>query len=111
MASRERRKSQRLQLRLPISQLADSSGPVWPAGLWTRNVSAGGMFFEMPADSAPRRGSELSFELVVPPGEGYATAESKLRGAGLVVRRAPSGKGSVAIALRFNQPLSLSPGA
>ena len=108
MGHLERRKFQRLQLRLPISELSALPEARRIRQLWTTNVSAGGMSFEMPAGAAPPDGAVVSFELTVPPGEGYAASESRLRGAGRVVRKAVLGSQSVAVALHFNRPLAIS---
>ncbi|HUS46874.1 MAG TPA: PilZ domain-containing protein [Phycisphaerae bacterium] len=107
----ERRQSCRLQLRLPISGLSVAGESAGAEGLWTRNISAGGMLFEMPVGSAPECAHEMSFELSVPPGEGYAASESKLRGTGRVVRTVPAWRGNVAVAVHFSQPLAMSLGA
>ncbi len=108
MDEEERRGFQRLRLRLPISELSATAGRTCAEGLWTRNISSGGMCFEIPAEDAPQDGAELTFELSVPPGEGYAASASRIRGAGRVVRRVARGKKNVAVAVHFAQPLTLS---
>ena len=107
----ERRKFPRLRLSLPISRLTGAGTEASAVGLYTRNISAGGMFFQAPADCAPQKGAELAFEIVVPPGEGYAAAESTLRGLGRVVRAKAGKRGDVAVAVKFDQPLAISPPA
>jgi len=105
VAEQERRKFQRLQLRLPISGL---SGQARAGELWTRDISPAGMLFHVAAGYAPQDGAIVSFELTVPPGEGYATCESKVRGAGRVVRKSPCDGQNTAVAIRFDRPLAIS---
>jgi hypothetical protein len=66
------------------------------------------MFVEMPAGFAPEHGAEVAFELTVPPGEGYSACESKLRGAGRVVRKTSGAGERITVAVHFSQPLAFS---
>jgi hypothetical protein len=104
----ERRKFQRLRLRLPISQLSPWAGEEAESTLRTANVSAGGMYFECPAELSPEVHAELSFELAVPPGDGYASSDSRIRGSGRVVSAVPCEEGQTGVAVQFTQPLALN---
>ena len=104
----ERRKHRRLVLRLPITRLQGQQYESAADGAWTRNVSAGGMYFVLPASEAPKAGQELHFEMTVPPGEGYSSYIGRISGWGQVARTAPQGTDSVGVALRFTHELGLA---
>ena len=104
MASEDRRKSRRVRLQLPIAwaRSAGAGGKVW-----TTDVSAGGMYFWVPAAGAPGNGEELAFELSVPPGAGYSPSAGKVKGAGEVVRTTCLSTDRVGVAIRFTRSLDL----
>ena len=103
----ERRRYRRLSLRLPVAA-TEGAWPALPSGdLWTSNISAGGMYFKVAGQDAPADGAVLSFELSVPPGEGYSSCEGTIRGAGRVVRTDQAGQSQTGVALRFTQPRML----
>jgi len=108
VTGQERRRFQRLKLRLPISRLSPCPDSPDETPLRTSNISAGGMYFELPADKGPEAGAEIAFELTIPPGEGYASSASRIRGSGRVVREAPCREGTVGVAVAFTQPLALN---
>jgi len=104
----ENRRYRRLRLRLPISRIAGDVSLEWAAGLATGNISAGGMYFRVPAGpDEPATGTVLSFELVVPPGEGHSPYPGRVRGSGQVVRTDRSTGDAVGVAVQFTRPLSL----
>lgn len=108
MTGKDRRRFRRLKLTVPISRLGNSSPP-GPAGpLLTKDISAGGMYFQMPADGGPAERSELFFELTIPPGEGYSTSGGRIEGTGQVIRTTRVGENKLCVAVRFTQPLSLN---
>jgi len=71
--------------------------------LWTADVSPGGMYIRTPIGEAPAVGTNLSFELSIPPGEGYSLSPGRIRGSGKVVRIEPS----AGVAVGFTSPLAL----
>jgi c-di-GMP-binding flagellar brake protein YcgR len=100
----ERRAYRRLDLRLPI--LVQPS-PAKAEGLTTSNISAGGMYFQVPGGGAPQVGSHVAFELVVPPGAGYSASAGRIKGRGEIVRT-DSGEGEAAgVAVRFTETLAM----
>ena len=107
MGRRNRRKFRRTPLRLRIARLEGLGVQRIPQELWTTNVSAGGMFFHAPLPHVPARGTVLSFEMNVPPGEGYSASEGRIRGSGTVIRTVPVAGQSVGVALQFTRPLTL----
>lgn len=105
-----------MKLRLPITavggkKLSDLSG-----GLWTQDVSAGGVYFHFQCGLTPRKGrpagtpevgEALSFELLVPPGEGYSVEGGTVKCAGRIVRADRLDGGALGIAVQYTQPLGL----
>ena len=109
MSQEERRKHQRLRLRLGIRDLLEEGRTSCGEGVFTSNISAGGVYFSLdPATPAPAHGANLSFQLVVPPGEGYSTAPGRIKGTGQVVRMVQQNDGGVGVALQFTQPLGVT---
>jgi len=108
MESSDRRRCQRLELRLPITRLATPDQDAWCLPACTVNISADGMYFHLPAEHAPRagEGSLLQFELAIPPGAGYSIRGGLIRGRGSIVR-SERGKSTVGLALRFDRPLEV----
>lgn len=102
----DRRSHRRVPLRLPVAALGDFAENA-RGGLFTTNVSPGGMLVRMPADSAPRDGQRVRFELTVPPGEGYSVAPCRVCGEGKVVRTQPLQPDECHVALQFTERLSL----
>ncbi|HOD81027.1 MAG: PilZ domain protein [Planctomycetes bacterium ADurb.Bin126] len=108
MESSDRRRCRRLELRLPITRLATPDRDAWCLPACTANISSDGMYFHLPAGHAPLagEGSELRFELAVPPGAGYSVRGGLIRGRGSVVRL-ERGEATVGLALRFDRPLEI----
>ena len=108
MTQEDRRRFRRTSLRLRISRL-EGVGAVRPnEDLRTTNVSAGGMFFHVGMDRQPPVSTTVSFELNVPPGEGYSASGGSISGSGRVVRTVPVSAGATGVAVHFTRPLSLS---
>jgi len=107
MAQIDRRKHRRTRLRLRIAHIEGLEPSSRNAGFWTSDVSAGGMSFQARIASTPHLGAPLSFELSVPPGEGYSSSAGKVRGLGTVTRLLPTEGDLTAIAVRFTRPLAL----
>lgn len=107
MEQENRRKFSRARLRLRIARLEGLDPIDQPKDLWTSNVSAGGMFFHVPLATEPAVGAALSFELSVPPGEGYSSSAGKVRGTGQIIRALPLTKTASGVAVQFTQPLAL----
>lgn len=119
--SGERRHHRRLAIRLPLDCTAQGgSGPGAGFRAVTRNISTGGIYFELELanGAAPvSAGSVLDVELTVPPGEGYFPYEGHVKGMAQVVRcddmPVANGEGKAArsrlgIAARFQEPLTLA---
>ena len=105
----ERRRYMRTRLRLAILRIAPGDGAL-PGGMWTSDVSAGGMYFRVSSGAAGPLGvgAEVSFELAVPPGGGYSGLAGTIRGAGRVVRTEQAEpEGPVGVAMRFSGPISV----
>jgi len=105
----ERRQHRRARLRLPVSRLALEGEDV-AEGMWTSDVSAGGMYLRAPASVASRLpvGARVSFELNVPPGGGYWASAGRVRGAGRVVRAEQLDPDAVGVAVEFSHALSIN---
>ena len=103
----DRRQSRRAQLRLRIARLEGLDPPPQTRQLWTTDVSAGGMFFQANLADQPPLGARLSFELSIPPGEGYSSSAGKVRGTGEVVRVLASAAPRTGVAVQFTRPLAL----
>lgn len=108
MTSTDRRRCRRLVLSLPIMRLQMPDGAAWHRPACTANVSTDGLYFRLPRSQALRAdvGSQVSFELSVPPGAGYCAWGGTIRGEGCVVRAAADGAG-VGVALCFSRPLEM----
>ena len=105
--SQERRRHRRLRLKFPVV-LAGGGDVSGAAQQWvTSNVSAGGMFIQVPRECASACGEEVAFEMEVPPGAGYSAQAGKIKGAGRVVRAEPLGEGAIGMAVQFTDPLAL----
>lgn len=102
----ERRQFRRTKLRLRINRLHGLE-TARHGGLWTVDVSAGGMFFHAPLVKAPQCGDPVTFQLHLPPGEGYLPSEARIRGSGKIVRAVPAGQDTTGVAIQFNRPLAL----
>ncbi len=85
----------------------DETPPRQTRPLWTCDVSAGGLYFHLTGDETFGNGDEITFELAVPPGEGYSVCEGRISGRGNVLRTESSGKSGCGVAVQFNEPLSL----
>jgi len=106
MALVDRRNYRRTRLRLRVTRV-EGLGPSAQGDFWTSDVSAGGMLFHVPLASQPHLGTTLSFELSVPPGEGYSSSAGKVRGSGKVIRALPESERLAGVAVEFTEPLSL----
>ena len=107
MSKQERRKHRRTRLRLRISRIEGL--PIQDAAdvLWTCDVSPGGMYLQAPVVEPATIGSPITFELTIPPGEGYSLSAGRIRGSGKVVRIEPAGEPIAGIAVGFTSPLAL----
>jgi len=85
MISQERRRYDRLSIRLALSccKVSEAGGKSHRA--YTTNISPGGMYFETPA-SAFRPGDLLRVELFVPPTTGVLESGGRLSGFVSVLR-------------------------
>ena len=102
-----RRRFRRTQLRLRLARLEGLDPACDTSDVWTTDVSAGGMHFHIPLDAEPDPGTYLTFELSVPPGEGYSSSAGKVRGSGRIVRTGPSPDFGIGVAVEFTKPLAL----
>lgn len=100
-----RRQFRRVRLRLRVSHAQGLNAVGGTGELWTTDVSAGGMFLQIPSNEEPPLGTPVSFELAVPPGEGYSSSGGSVCGTGKVVRVTSAGTPGVAV--EFTRPLSL----
>ncbi|HQE28325.1 MAG TPA: PilZ domain-containing protein [Phycisphaerae bacterium] len=109
----DRRQHQRLALRLPLE--CRMAGVVQPFRSCTRDISTGGVFFELDVPEQtprPQVGSAVQIDVIVPPGPGHSPYDVQILAAAEVVRcdRLGDGRGSgdrLGIAARFKQPLQL----
>jgi c-di-GMP-binding flagellar brake protein YcgR len=104
---RERRRHRRLRLRLPVRLACGKGSGKPPQERVTNNVSAGGMYLQVPRGRAPACQTEVVFEMHVPPGAGYSASAGKIKGAGRVVRSEPLRQGAVGLAVQFTNRLAL----
>jgi len=65
------------------------------------------MYFQVPRGERPEAETPVSFELIVPPGEGYALTPGKVKGAGAIVRTDTPSPDTIGVAVRFTRPLAL----
>ena len=106
MPQDERRQYRRARLRLCIARVEGLHPAGDPPDLWTSNVSAGGMYFQADLADQPDIGSSLSFEIHVPPGEGYSTSAGRVRGSGKVIRVQTGAEVGTGVAVQFTRPLA-----
>ena len=104
----ERRGQTRLNLRLRVVRL-EQSGPIPGAGLWTNDISGGGMYVLVPTEQAAplKVGDDLLFELALSPGAGYSATPGSIRGKGKVLRREPKRRNVTGLAMQFTTPLAM----
>lgn len=107
MPQKDRRRFRRARLRLRIARLEGLGQGRGREDLWTTDVSAGGMFFHAPLVDEPAVGTNLTFELRVPPGEGYSSSAGKVRGSGKVIRAVAGGGAGTGLAVQFTRSLAL----
>ena len=107
MPEEDRRQFRRARLRLRIARLEGLGQSPRREDLWTTDVSAGGMFFHAPLVDEPAVGTNLAFELSVPPGEGYSSSAGKVRGSGKVIRAVVGRRPDTGLAVQFTRPLAL----
>ena len=102
------RQHQRLRLRLAVSAVPADQADTEPDAWWTSNISAGGMYCQ--AARSPQLASDrrIRFQLTVPPGEGYSGSEGTIGGTGDVLRVDSLENGTVGVAVRFAEPLTLA---
>lgn len=65
------------------------------------------MYIRTPLIDNPEVGTSLTFELSIPPGEGYSISPGRIRGSGKVVRVEPSAEPVAGVAIGFTSPLAL----
>ena len=107
MSKSERRKHPRTRLRLRIAEI-DGLGVHDTAGdLWTCDISPGGMYLQAHVADNELLGKGVSFELSIPPGEGYSVSAGRIRGSGKVVRIDHAAERMAGVAVGFTSPLSL----
>jgi hypothetical protein len=116
----EKRHHRRLNIRLPLEFQSTEDERNYKIRTVTRNISTGGVYFEldlMPGVRAPSLYSRLDIDLVVPPGDGYFPYQGKVSSEGEVVRchhlnhsntDRLDGHSRVGVAARFRKPLKLS---
>jgi len=116
---KERRHHRRLDIRLPLECCPTSLGPERAVRTVTRNISTGGLYFEVDLledVAAPEVHSLLNIELRVPPGDGYFPYDGKVTSVAEVVRcspttpheqRSPQAPTRVGVGARFREPLTL----
>jgi len=107
MQCEDRRDSKRVELRLPVSWASVGSDSRARGDLWTRNVSAGGMYVHASSADAPAQGEVVHFQMTVPPGVGYSTSSGKVIGNGKVVRANRLETGDVGVAICFTRSLAI----
>ncbi len=107
MPTQERRTYHRTRLRLRISKIEGLTLPDGTGNLWTSDVSPGGMYVHTPLAEAPAMSTKISFELTIPPGEGYSLSAGHVRGSGKVIRVDPSAEPVAGIAIGFTSPLAM----
>lgn len=108
MSTQERRKYRRTKLRLRVSQIEGLPIPNGTGDLWTSDVSPGGMYIRAPLAEVPKVGTNLTFELSIPPGEGYSLSAGHVRGSGKVARIDESTESAVGVGVGFTSPLALA---
>jgi hypothetical protein len=100
-------------MRLPLE--CRMAGVVQALRTCTRDISTGGVFFELDVPEPvprPQVGSALNIDVTVPPGPGHSPYRGRILAAAEVVRCDPLGDGNgsgdrLGIAARFKQPLQL----
>jgi hypothetical protein len=102
----DRRRFGRLTVSLPFASL-ETEEVALPEGLCTSNISPKGMHFVTDRSAAPQEGQKVSFELIVPAGEGYSTSEGRICGTGKVVRTETVPQLGVGVGVQFTEPLNL----
>ena len=107
MSKQERRKHRRTRLRLRISRIEGLPIQDGEVALWTCDVSPGGMYLQAPVVEHAAVGSPITFELSIPPGEGYSLSAGRIRGNGKIVRIEPSAEPMAGIAVGFTSPLAM----
>jgi len=107
MGKEERRRHRRTRLRLRITQMDGLEMHGAGGDLWTSDISSGGMYLCAPVAGAGVVGTGVSFELSVPPGEGYSLSAGRIRGSGKVVRVDTSIEPITGLAVGFTAPLAL----
>lgn len=105
----ERRRFRRLSVSLPIVSLEfeDTSASPEQTELRTGDISPNGMMVYLSSPDEIPNGTKVSFELAVPPGEGYSSSEGRIRGSGQVVRVETEPSEGVGVGICFTKPLSL----
>lgn len=104
----DRRQHQRLRLRLAVSTVPADQADGDPGAWWTSNISAGGMYYQAARSSQLASDRRIRFQLAVPPGEGYSGSEGTIGGTGEVLRVDSLENGTIGVAVRFAEPLTLA---
>lgn len=107
MANQERRTHRRTRLRLRITRLDGLCPTDGEGDFWTNDISTGGMYLHVPTEQVAEVGAAVSFELSIPPGEGYSLSSGRIRGNGKVVRVDRSAEITKGVAVGFISPLVL----
>ena len=89
MNNGERRQHRRLAIRLPLEYCLFQAGRGSLVRSVSHDVSSGGVSFETDGDPIAV-GTNLTVDLIVPPGDGYFPYTGRVRGDGEVVRVEPS---------------------
>ena len=107
MTKEDRRRHRRARVRLRISRIEGLSVRKSSGDLWTSDISSGGMYLHAPIAGPGIVGSGVSFELSIPPGEGYSLSSGHIRGNGKIVRVDSPAESMAGIAVGFTSPLAL----
>jgi hypothetical protein len=74
-----------LDIHLPLDYSPVSEGTATPRRATTRNVSTGGVYFEVD-HQAVQPGGLVSLHLTIPPGEGHFPYQGRISSLGVVIR-------------------------
>lgn len=112
---KERRKYQRLALRLPMECRVEGGDRRWRA--FTADVGTGGVYLEIKVPQGfgvPEAGDQIQMDVVIPPGAGYSPFHGRLSGTARILRNQPlmveaDGPSHVryGIAAQFDRPIHL----
>jgi len=98
-----------LSLHLPLASLKANGQEKNCSKMATINVCPGGMYLKIPENGTLADvGSDLTFCLSVPAGDGYSPRPGQLAGTGKVLRIDKLDGGALGLAVRFDRKLSLN---